>query len=171
MVKLKGNGKLTFTRDGDLVLKNGGVLNVQNNSFEFNFENVRMNNGFLKLTNSNFNVSGDFKTENNSQIILKADNNKANIKAKNINLDTLNKLEVDNYTLKSTENFKMSSMVDGNIKNSSLISDKDMTIENLTANFTSSTLQTKDKLSIKNNKGKFNQTDIKSTDGDVEISG
>ena len=68
------NGNLTFKRDADLVLKKGGVLNVKNKSSEFSFENVRMDNGVLKLTNSNFNVSGDFKTVNNSQITLKADN-------------------------------------------------------------------------------------------------
>ena len=173
LVKFKGDGKLTFTREGDLVLKNGGVLNVQNKSSEFNFENVRMNNGFLKLTNSNFNVSGDFTTENSSQITLKADNkNTTKIEAKNIDLSSLNKVEINNYTLKSTNNFKMSSIVDtNNINNSSLISGNEMSIEDSTANFNGSSLQAKEKLSIKNNKGSFNQTDIKSTDGDIEISG
>ncbi len=170
LVKFKGDGKLTFTREGDLVLKNGGVLNVQNKSSEFIFENVRMNNGFLKLTNSNFNVSGDFKTENSSQITLNADAaNKANINAKNIKLDG-SKMEVENYNLKSTNNFEMNN-ISGEIKNSSLNSYKEMSIKNSTANFTNSMIQAKDKLSLENNKGSFNQTDIKSTDGDIEISG
>ncbi|GKH60876.1 hypothetical protein CE91St25_12120 [Campylobacter ureolyticus] len=174
LVKVTGDGKLTFKRDGDLVLKKGGVLNVQNKSSDFSFENVRMDNGVLKLTNSNFTVTNDFKTENNSQITLKADNkNTTKIEAKNIELNGLNKLEVDNYTLKSTENFKMSSIVgtNNNINNSSLISDKEMSIEDSTVNFTGSSLQARNKFLLKNNKGNFNQTDIKSTDGDIEISG
>ncbi|VYS75260.1 autotransporter domain-containing protein [Campylobacter ureolyticus] len=175
LVKVTGNnGKLTFKRDGDLVLKKGGVLNVQNKSSDFSFENVRMDNGVLKLTNSNFNVSGNFETKNNSQIILKADDkDTTKIEAKNIKLDGLNKAEISKYTLQSTEDFTMSNIVDATISNSSLSSGKNITIKNLfsTANFNNSSLQAKNKLSLENNKGSFNQTDIKSTDGDIEISG
>ena len=116
LVKVTGNnGKLTFKRDGDLVLKSLGILKVENKSSDFSFENVRMNNGILKLTNSNFNISGDFKTENNSQITLKADNkNKANIKAKTIKLDG-SKMQVENYNLQSVEEFNMYN-VDGGYK-------------------------------------------------------
>ncbi|WP_039749960.1 hypothetical protein, partial [Campylobacter ureolyticus] len=173
LVKVTGNnGKLTFKRDGDLVLKSLGILKVENKSSDFSFENVRMYNGILKLNNSNFTVANDFKTENNSQITLKSDDKETTkIVAKNIDLNTLNKMEVDNYTLQSTENFTMRNIVNGDIKNSSLNSYKEMSIKNSTANFTNSTIQAKDKLSLENNKGSFNQTDIKSTDGDVEISG
>lgn len=171
LVKVTGsNGNLTFKRDGDLVLKSLGILYVKNKSSDFSFENVRMDNGVLKLNNSNFTVANDFKTENNSQITLKADAaDKANINAKNIKLDG-SKMEVENYNLKSTDNFEMNN-ISGEIKNSSLNSYKEMSIKNSTANFTNSTIQAKDKLSLENNKGNFNQTDIKSTDGDIEISG
>ena len=173
VVKVTGsNGKLTFKRDGDLVLKSLGILKVENKGSDFSFENVRMYNGILKLNNSNFTVANDFKTENNSQITLKSDDKETTkIVAKNIDLNTLNKMEVDNYTLQSTENFTMRNIVNGDIKNSSLNSYKEMSIKNSTANFTNSTIQAKDKLSLENNKGSFNQTDIKLTDGDVEISG
>ena len=164
------NGNLIFKRDADLVLKKGGVLNVKNKSSDFSFEDVRMDNGVLKLTNSNFKVSGNFETKNNSQITLKADAaNKANINAKNIKLDG-SKMEVENYNLKSTYNFEMND-ISGEIKNSSLNSDKDISIKNSTVNFNNSSLQAKNKILLKNNKGNFNQTDIKSTDGDIEISG
>lgn len=163
LVKVTGNGNLTFKRDGDLVLKKGGVLNVQNKSSDFSFENVRMDNGFLKLTNSNFNVSGDFKTENNSQITLRAENkNKTKIEAKNIELNGLNKLEVDNYTLKSTENFKMSSIVGtNNINNSYFNSGKDMTIEKSHVNFKQSTINSDKDISIKNSHVNFKQSTIR----------
>ena len=174
LVKVTGDGKLTFKRDGDLVLKKDGVLNVQNKSSDFSFENVRMDNGVLKLTNSNFTVTNDFKTENNSQITLKADDKDATrIEAKNIKLNSLNKVEINNYTLQSKDDFTMSSIVgtNNNINNSSLISDKEMSIEDSTVNFTGSSLQARNKFLLKNNKGNFNQTDIKSTDGDIEIYG
>ncbi|MCZ6157591.1 autotransporter outer membrane beta-barrel domain-containing protein [Campylobacter ureolyticus] len=161
IVTVTGDGELTFKRDGDLVLKSLGILYVKNKSSDFSFENVRMYNGILKLNNSNFNVSGKFETENNSQIILKADTaNKANINAKNIDLSGLNKLEVDNYTLKSTENFKMSSIVGGNINNSSFNSGKDMTIENSHVNFKQSTINSDKDISIKNSHVNFKQSTI-----------
>ena len=139
------NGNLIFKRDADLVLKKGGVLNVKNKSSDFSFEDVRMDNGVLKLTNSNFKVSDNFETKNNSQITLKADAaNKANINAKNIKLDG-SKMEVENYNLKSTYNFEMND-ISGEIKNSSLNSDKDISIKNSTVNFNNSSLQAKNKI-------------------------
>lgn len=169
LFKTTGNGNLTFKRDGDLVLESGGVLNVQNKSSDFSFENVRMNNGFLKLTNSNFNISGDFKTENNSQITLKADNkNKANIKAKTIKLDG-SKMQVENYNLQSVEEFNMYN-VDGDIKNSSLNSDKDISIKNSRVNFKQSTIRAKNNLNIEENYGDILETDIKANEN-ISISG
>lgn len=169
LFKTTGNGNLTFKRDGDLVLESGGVLNVQNKSSDFSFENVRMNNGFLKLTNSNFNISGDFKTENNSQITLKADNkNKANIKAKIIKLDG-SKMQVENYNLQSVEEFNMYN-VDGDIKNSSLNSDKDISIKNSRVNFKQSTIRAKNNLNIEENYGDILETDIKANEN-ISISG
>ena len=107
LVTVTGDGRLTFKRDGDLVLKSLGILKVENKSSDFSFENVRMNNGVLNLNNSNFTVTNEFKTENNSQITLKADNkNKANIKAKTIKLDG-SKMQVENYNLQSVEEFNM----------------------------------------------------------------
>ncbi|MCZ6172263.1 hypothetical protein [Campylobacter ureolyticus] len=115
LVTVTGDGRLTFKRDGDLVLKSLGILKVENKSSDFSFENVRMNNGVLNLNNSNFTVTNEFKTENNSQITLKADNkNKANIKAKTIKLDG-SKMQVENYNLQSVEEFNMYN-VDGDIK-------------------------------------------------------
>ncbi|MCZ6158873.1 autotransporter outer membrane beta-barrel domain-containing protein [Campylobacter ureolyticus] len=169
LFKTTGNGNLTFKRDGDLVLESGGVLNVQNKSSDFSFENVRMNNGFLKLTNSNFNISGDFKTENNSQITLKADNkNKANIKAKTIKLDG-SKMQVENYNLQSVEEFNMYN-VDGDIKNSSLNSDKDISIKNSRVNFKQSIIRAKNNLNIEENYGDILETDIKANEN-ISISG
>lgn len=169
LFKTTGNGNLTFKRDGDLVLESGGVLNVQNKSSDFSFENVRMNNGFLKLTNSNFNISGDFKIENNSQITLKADNkNKANIKAKTIKLDG-SKMQVENYNLQSVEEFNMYN-VDGDIKNSSLNSDKDISIKNSRVNFKQSTIRAKNNLNIEENYGDILETDIKANEN-ISISG
>lgn len=115
LVTVTGDGRLTFKRDGDLVLKSLGILKVENKSSDFSFENVRMNNGVLNLNNSNFTVTNEFKTENNSQITLKADNkNKANIKAKTIKLDG-SKMQVENYNLQSVEEFNMYN-VDGGYK-------------------------------------------------------
>ena len=173
LFKTTGNGKLIFKRDGDLVLENGGVLNVQNKISEFTFDNVRMNNGVLKLTNSDFNIRGNFKSENNSDIILKANSSDFGIEAKNIELDSVKKMEVDNYALRSIKNFTIKSVTNGKINNSSFYSFDEMTIENLYSNvsFNNSKLQAINKLSLKNNKGSFNQTDIESNNGDIEISG
>ena len=169
MVKVTGDGKLTFKRDGDLVLKSLGILKVENKSSDFSFENVRMYNGILKLNNSNFNVSGKFETENNSQIILKADNkNKANIKAKTIKLDG-SKMQVENYNLQSVEEFNMYN-VDGDIKNSSLNSDKDISIKNSHVNFKQSTIRAKNNLNIEENYGDILETDIKANEN-ISISG
>ncbi|MDU4982046.1 MAG: autotransporter outer membrane beta-barrel domain-containing protein [Campylobacter ureolyticus] len=169
LVTVTGDGRLTFKRDGDLVLKSLGILKVENKSSDFSFENVRMYNGILKLTNSNFNISGDFKTENNSQITLKADNkNKANIKAKTIKLDG-SKMQVENYNLQSVEEFNMYN-VDGDIKNSSLNSDKDISIKNSHVNFKQSTIRAKNNLNIEENYGDILETDIKANEN-ISISG